>query len=175
MAALAAGILSPACLILAPSETQLQGALLTIGLTWASAVDIDRLILPDILTLGLLVIGLGIAALSGPDILLRHAIGAACGYVFLSLVARAYRQMRNRTGLGQGDAKLFAAAGAWLGWAPLPWVMIGAALAALAFAGVLALLRRPAAINQPLAFGPFLAIGVWTAWMQAASGIKIFQ
>ncbi len=135
----------------------------------------EAVALPDILTLGLLVFGLGIAALSGPDILLRHAIGAACGYAFLSLVARAYRRVRNRTGLGQGDAKLFAAAGAWLGWALLPWVMIGAALAALAFAGVLALLRRAAAINQPLAFGPFLAIGVWTAWLVGESRIQIFQ
>jgi leader peptidase (prepilin peptidase)/N-methyltransferase len=64
-----------------------------------------------------------------------------------------------------GDAKLFAAAGAWLGAPALPGVLLLAAASAL----VIALLGRGFAGKidryEPLPFGPYLALATWLGWV----------
>ncbi len=92
------------------------GWLLLFGIT----LDARHFWLPDRLTAGLGVAGLAANALGvGPG--LGDALaGAAAGFVALWLVARVYRTMRGREGLGGGDPKFLAAIGAWLGWAALP-------------------------------------------------------
>jgi leader peptidase (prepilin peptidase)/N-methyltransferase len=69
--------------------------------------------------------------------------------------------LRGREGLGQGDAKLLAAGGAWLGWEALPWVVLLAAMLGLA----LALFRRARGValtrETALPFGPPLALAIW--------------
>ena len=98
-----------------PAGFAWAGTILALALSWAAAVDIDRFILPYILTIGLAVLGLALAATQGASLLLHHAAGATLGYLALAGVAFAYRRFRGREGLGMGDAKLMAAAGAWLG------------------------------------------------------------
>jgi leader peptidase (prepilin peptidase)/N-methyltransferase len=77
----------------------------------------------------------------------------------------AYRRLRHREGLGQGDAKLFAAAGAWLGTAALPQVILLATAAALAMATGLALAGTRLRADTALPFGPFLALAIWLIWL----------
>jgi leader peptidase (prepilin peptidase)/N-methyltransferase len=77
----------------------------------------------------------------------------------------AYRRLRRREGLGQGDAKLFAAAGAWLGIAALPQVVLLAALAALIAAAGLSLAGTRLRAHTALPFGPFLALASWSIWL----------
>lgn len=85
--------------------------------------------LPDALTLPLVLLGLGATWWLAPGGLTDHAIGAAAGYVAFRLVAWGYRAWRGREGMGQGDAKLLAAAGAWVGWQGLDAVvLLGASL-----------------------------------------------
>ncbi|WP_159105001.1 prepilin peptidase, partial [Komagataeibacter kakiaceti] len=48
----------------------------------------------------------------GTGALVDHAVAAMLGYTGFRLVAWAYRGLRGHDGLGQGDAKLLAAAGA---------------------------------------------------------------
>jgi leader peptidase (prepilin peptidase)/N-methyltransferase len=141
------------------------GLALAMALAWASAVDLDRFILPDVITLGLTLAGLALAAGAGSQALLAHAIGAAAGYLALLAVAHGYRRWRGREGLGLGDAKLMAAAGAWLGWAALPSVLLAGSLGGAAF--VLAAWRFGGgwSADRPLAFGPFLAAGFWLVWL----------
>ena len=88
-------------------------------------------------------------------------LGAALGWLVFASVAAGYRALRGREGLGGGDAKLLAAAGAWLGWQALPQVMLLGAVAALVGAGVLRLARDGAR----LAFGPWLALAIWLVWL----------
>jgi leader peptidase (prepilin peptidase)/N-methyltransferase len=76
-----------------------------------------------------------------------------------------YRRMRGRHGLGLGDAKLLAAAGAWLGWAALPSVVVIAAVLALALALAQALGCAKLALTGKLAFGPHLALAFWLVWL----------
>lgn len=135
-------------------------ALLAGALAWAVMIDIDRYRLPDLLTLPMIAGGLAYAALMRGDRLLDCAIGAAAGYLSLVIVAEVYRRLRGIDGLGRGDAKLLAAAGAWLGWAALPSVIFLAASAGLVFAIGRILARRQIA-TQAIAFGPFIAAGFW--------------
>ena len=77
-----------------------------------------------------------------------------------------YRRLRGRDGLGLGDAKLLAAAGAWLGLASLPWVVLAAALLGL----VLALLRAgPLRAETAVPFGPPLALAFWVMFLLASA------
>ena len=100
-----------------------------------------------------------------PDELRDRVAGAACGYLGLWLVALIYRRLRGRDGLGLGDAKLLAAAGAWVGASGLPSVLAGAALAALAAAGGLTLAGTRLDRHSALPFGPFLAAATWLVWL----------
>jgi leader peptidase (prepilin peptidase)/N-methyltransferase len=128
-------------------------------------IDARTLRLPDLLTLPLAVAGLLQAAWLEPDRLAERALAAAGAYAVLFLLAWAYRVLRKRDGLGMGDAKLLAAAGAWLGVAPLPWVAVAGSLLALLFAAVMRVrgMRLSGATRIP--FGPFLAAAFWGAWL----------
>jgi leader peptidase (prepilin peptidase) / N-methyltransferase len=134
--------------------------LLTLG--W---IDLRCWLLPDALTLPLIVAGLVQAAIFAPDELTGRGAGAALGYLGLWLVAIAYRRLRGRDGLGMGDAKLLAAIGAWTGALALPQVVLLAACSALlvALGFTLAGIRLRAA--TPLPFGPFLALAAWAIWL----------
>jgi hypothetical protein len=44
-----------------------------------------------------------------------HAAATAIGYLAFRAIALLYLRLRHREGLGEGDAKLLAAGGAWLG------------------------------------------------------------
>jgi leader peptidase (prepilin peptidase)/N-methyltransferase len=133
-----------------------------LALAW---IDIRRWILPDALTLPLIVAGLLAALATEPDALVERALGAALGYVALWTVAWLYRRLRGREGLGQGDAKLFAAAGAWLGALALPQVILVAAIAALLTAAALRLYGTEIRAHSALPFGPFLALAIWALWL----------
>jgi len=134
--------------------------LLTLG--W---IDLRSWLLPDALTLPLVVAGLAVAVIRDADFLFDHALGAALGYLILVAVATLYRLLRGREGLGQGDAKLLAASGAWLGASLLPQVIAVAALSALGVAGCLRLAGMPLGAQSALPFGPFLAIATWVLWL----------
>ena len=95
----------------------------------------------------------------------EHAwLDCLLGWWLLAL-AWIYQRLRHREGLGQGDAKLFAAAGAWLGIAALPQVILPAALAALATAIGLSLAGTRMRAHSALPFGPFLALATWLLWL----------
>lgn len=128
-------------------------------------IDLRCWLLPDALTLPLILAGLSTAFVFSPDQLTDRALGAALGYLSLIAIAALYRRLRGREGLGGGDAKLLAASGAWLGAAALPQVILLAALSALAAAGCLRLAGVRLGIQSALPFGPFLALATWVLWL----------
>jgi leader peptidase (prepilin peptidase)/N-methyltransferase len=151
--------------VIGPPEEAIAGAVLAFGLAWASMVDIDRLILPDALTLGLTLAGLAWALAGGIDAAQPYVFGAALGYGALALLAASYQRLRGRSGLGMGDAKLLAAGGAWLGWMALPLVVLLASLGCLAFVIGSAALRGLRVTAGPIPFGPYLAGSIWVLWL----------
>ncbi|MBV9014937.1 MAG: prepilin peptidase [Alphaproteobacteria bacterium] len=133
-----------------------------LALAW---IDLRYWLLPDVLTLPLLLTGLIVAAALNPEDLVDRAAAAILGYIALRLVSVLYRRLRHREGLGEGDAKLLGAAGAWLGVAALPQVVVLSALAALSAAGALTLAGVRLRAYSALPFGPFLAAAIWTLWL----------
>ena len=65
---------------------------------------------------------------------LDAAIRAGCAAALFYLFRLAYRRWRGRDGMGLGDVKLAAVAGAWVDWRLLPYVIEAAALTGLALA-----------------------------------------
>lgn len=114
--------------------------------------EIDRrmLLLPDILTVPLLIAGFVFAACVGaPVSAAESAAAAAIGYL-LPVVATLLMLWRSTEAFGGGDIKLLAAIGAWLGAENVIYVIL---LACLIF-GLYAACRR----QRAGAFGPALSL-----------------
>jgi leader peptidase (prepilin peptidase)/N-methyltransferase len=168
LAVLAAAAAAAAALLLAPDDA-VAGSALGWTLLALALIDVRHGILPDILTLPLLLAGLALAAAAQQAIPVEELIGAAAGYLAFAGVAAWYRRTRGREGLGLGDAKLLAAAGAWLGWGALPAVVAAASLSALGVVAVGALRGRPARADLEIRFGPFLCLAIWAVFLYRAS------
>ncbi len=156
----ATGIALWAVLALPPAAA---GPALLLGWSLLALALIDRrhFLLPDALTLPLIAAGLTLAYLTGGQAALTGAaLGAVLGYGLLAGAAFVYRRLRGRDGLGLGDAKLLAAAGAWVGWSGLGTVLLVASVAALVVAA-LGMRRGAVTAATPIAFGPYLAAATW--------------
>jgi leader peptidase (prepilin peptidase)/N-methyltransferase len=130
-----------------------------IAIAW---VDLRQFRVPDILSLPLLAAGLAVVVVR-PDVPLGDRLaGAVAGFAVFAGIGAWYFRQRGVEGLGLGDAKLLAAGGAWLGWQALPWVVLVAAVGALA-----ATRLRPAARRgDPVAFAPWIAVGIMALWIR---------
>lgn len=96
-----------------------------------TVADLQYRLLLDSLTIPLIWLGL-LFSLTGQSVTPTLAItGAAIGYLSLFTVSVISKKLRRGTvGLGEGDCKLLAAIGAWVGVAPLPYIVFAAALMA---------------------------------------------
>ena len=126
-----------------------------------AATDLRYFLLPDFLTFPLIAAGLFATLAFDPASLTAHCIGAAAGCGFVLLVRAVYRAIRGREGIGLGDAKLLAAAGAWVSWTGLPSVIVLGSFAGLLFA----LRGRSLSLTNPVPFGTFLCMGTWVVWL----------
>jgi leader peptidase (prepilin peptidase)/N-methyltransferase len=126
------------------------------ALLLAAWIDAKTFILPDWITLPLILAGLAVTALQAPENLTVNAAGAALGFLAFWAINEAYKRIRGRDGLGMGDAKLLGAGGAWTGVAALPDIVLAAGLLGLAAA----LLLR-ARWNGAIPFGPALAAAIF--------------
>ena len=155
-----AAVVIPATAALAEAEPAWLWA--DCGLGWAllalAWIDWTHLRLPDVLTLPLLLAGLAAARLLDPAAAPGNALAAALGYGALRLIAVLYRRLRGRDGLGGGDAKLLAAAGAWVGLAGLGPVLL---VAAIAGPGVALLRGSRLRAHTAIPLGSCLALGIW--------------
>jgi leader peptidase (prepilin peptidase)/N-methyltransferase len=140
---------------------------LVLGWTLATLalVDLVSYRLPDPLTLPLAAGGLLVAAFLPGSPVLDHMIGAVVGWGLLAALGWLYRRLRGREGIGLGDAKLLGAAGAWLGWAPLPSVLLVACAAAFLWIALRVIVRGRDVLDQRLAFGGPLCAAIWVVWL----------
>ena len=143
-----------------------------IALSWVllalTFIDLDKMLLPDQLTLPLLWLGL-LLNTQGTFVDLSDAvIGAAAGYLVLWTLYWTFKLLTGKEGMGYGDFKLLAALGAWLGWQALPLILILAS-AVGALVGISLLLLRRHQQGHPIPFGPYLATAGWIALLWGAS------
>jgi leader peptidase (prepilin peptidase)/N-methyltransferase len=161
---------------LASPEMPWAAGLLGWALLALALIDRRHGILPDALTLPLLLGGLAFNWRLEGALPADSAIGAAAGYAGFALVRALYGRLREREGLGLGDVKLLGAAGAWLGWAALPAVVGLAAVAALATVLAARLLSdgedaaTALAADREIRFGPFLCLAVWVVFLYRDAG-----
>jgi leader peptidase (prepilin peptidase)/N-methyltransferase len=148
-----------------PPEMLWPSCLLGWTLLALAAMDQVHGILADALTLPLVLAGLATAWIGFPTALPDHAVGVALGFGAFRLVSWAYRRLRRSEGLGLGDAKLLAAAGAWVAWQGLASVVALAALSGLALAALRASAGRSLGRAERIAFGPHLCLGAWVVWL----------
>ena len=132
--------------------------------TWflivAAIIDYDTQLLPDQITLPLLWGGILSALVWSHITLANSVVGAISGYLALWILYWGFKLATGKEGLGYGDFKFLAALGAWLGWQAIPAIVLVASILGLAYGTgsiILGLARR----NEPIPFGPFLAVAGW--------------
>lgn len=149
----------------ASPETVWLSTLLGWTLLTLAVIDARSFRLPDVLTLPLMPAGLAASLWLAPDDFWLHAVGLVAGAAVLEIVALAYRRVRHREGLGLGDVKLLAGAGAWVALTGLGSVLLWAVLVNLTLLGLGMVKgdRVTAATRIPLGTG--IAAGLWLTWL----------
>jgi leader peptidase (prepilin peptidase)/N-methyltransferase len=172
--ALLALIAVAASIKVAPGPAGYLGAALALLMLAIAVIDARWFIIPDQLSAAGFALGLINAAVIAPQEMwqaagIALARGAVLALLFYGLRA-LYRWLRGRQGIGLGDVKLAAVAGAWLDWQTMPIAVEIAALAALGVIGI-----RYYASGRPLdtalkfPFGLFLAPSIWVCWLLEAT------
>ena len=90
---------------------------------------------------------------------LDHWVSYVIGLVSVSLVFLLMHLATHGNGLGMGDVKLVAGAGLLLGWSSMLLAVVIGSLSGAIIHSVR--MRRGA--DRKLAFGPYLAVGIWIA------------
>lgn len=128
---------------------------LALGLVSAAFIDLEHMILPDSITFGGIVLGVVTSSLR--DLPIQDSLlGAVIAFVVIWLpFIFLYKGLLGRTGMGMGDAKLLALAGAWFGWQGAVFVLFAGALqgtvVTLALIGLRIKLELPAAVQEDIA------------------------
>jgi leader peptidase (prepilin peptidase)/N-methyltransferase len=157
-------------LMASPGPDGVLGAFLGLLMAAIAVTDSRRYIIPNELTAAAMALALLRAGTVGPDadwhaVLWAALRAAAITIPFLALMI-GYRRWRGRDGLGLGDIKLAAVAGAWLNFATIFVVIELAALSALGAYVVSGYLnKRPLKATAFLPFGLFLAPAIWIGWL----------
>lgn len=150
-------------LMLPPSEWAIAVLGFSFALIALTFIDIDKMLLPDQITLPLMWGGLACALLGWSPVSLTDAvIGAMAGYLSLWSLYWCFKLLTGKEGMGYGDFKLLAALGAWLGWQLLPFVVLLSSLVG-AVCGIILMRLQSSDSQTPFSFGPYLTIAGWMA------------
>lgn len=113
-------------------------------------IDFRSMLLPDILTIPLLLIGLFVACFGLSNMQMEDSVvGAMVGY-FLPVLVCLLIVWYKKDAFGGGDIKLLSALGAWLG--------VESLLNVIALASILGIVYAIVKRKSSLAFGPMIAI-----------------
>ena len=145
------------------SITTLLFFILTICFVIIFFIDLKHFIIPNELTITLMVIGILKSIV--PDLnneifpnFINSVLGGVIGYVLIWLIILFYKKVRNKEGMGLGDAKLLSAIGFWFGWVSLPFILFFSSFIALV--SVLPdLIKNKKNLTSQIPFGPFIILG----------------
>ena len=126
-------------------------------------IDLDHYIIPNELTFPLMLIGF--IKSFDPNLNLNlfpnyldSLIGGVLGYILIWGLITLYLKIRNKEGMGLGDAKLLSAIGFWFGWYSIPYVIFLSSLSALMIA-LPDLINKSKTMSSQIPFGPYLIFG----------------
>ena len=126
-------------------------------------IDLKHFIIPNELTYPLMVIGLlksfdpNLNTTLFPN-LVNSLIGGLFGYIIIWLIIFIYKKLRNKEGMGLGDAKLLSAIGFWFGWASIPFIIFFSSVIAL-LSVVPDIIKNKKNLSSQIPFGPYIIIG----------------
>jgi leader peptidase (prepilin peptidase)/N-methyltransferase len=137
--------------------------LFSASLVTIAFIDLHHRIIPDILSLSLLILGFIASLFHLIEIpWLDSVVGILGGGGFFYLIAVLFEKLTGREGMGGGDIKMLAMIGAWTGWRALPSIILISSLGGILIGGISLLLARRG-MRSKIPFGPFLSLGtlVW--------------
>ena len=126
-------------------------------------IDLKHFIIPNELTFPLMAIGLfksfdpNLNQYLFPNFL-NSLVGGAAGYLIIWMIIFIYKRLRNKEGMGLGDAKLLSAIGFWFGWMSIPFILFFSSFIALVLA-IPSLINKSKNLSSQIPFGPYLILG----------------
>ena len=126
-------------------------------------IDLHHYIIPNELTFPLMIIGFvksfdpNINSFLFPNYI-NSLIGGVFGYGIIWAIIFIYKILRNKEGMGLGDAKLLSAIGFWFGWIAIPFIMFLSSVIAL-ISVVPSLLKNSKTMSSQIPFGPYIILG----------------
>ncbi|SNT71170.1 prepilin peptidase [Psychrobacter sp. LV10R520-6] len=120
-----------------------------------TGIDFDTQLLPDRFTFPLAGLGLAVNSQSWFVTPTQSIWGLLLGFLSLWVVVKVFYLITKKHGMGQGDFKLLAVMGAWLGPLMLPLIIL---LSSLLGSIIGIILMKKQGESQPFAFGPYIAI-----------------
>ena len=145
------------------SITTLLLLVLTIFFVIIFFIDLKHFIIPNELTFPLM--GIGFLKSFDPNLnqylfpnYINSLVGGVIGYGVIWIIIFGYKKLKNKEGMGFGDAKLLSAIGFWFGWVSIPFILFFSSFVALAFA-IPDLLRKSKTMSSKIPYGPYLVLG----------------
>lgn len=157
--------------VFGPSLQMLFGLILTWTLIALTFIDFDTQLLPDRYTLPLAALGLAVNSYALYTSPTSAIWGYLIGFLCLWMVYYLFKIVTGKEGMGYGDFKLLAALGAWMGPFLLPLIVL---LSSLVGAIIGIILMKVKKENQPFAFGPYIAIAGWIAFLWGNEIMKVY-
>ena len=142
-------------------------AVFTFILIVVAGIDFKHSIIPDIISIPLLLTGLALSPFNlsvGQTVLYRIAnsiSGIVAGSAILIFISYLGKICFKKEAMGEGDIKLLAAIGAFLGWKKIFLVLLLGSMAGTLYSFVLIYLLKTKKWGDYLPFGPFLAFGAF--------------
>jgi leader peptidase (prepilin peptidase)/N-methyltransferase len=127
-------------------------------------IDLDKMLLPDQITLPLLWLALLFSLSDYGPTPASAIIGAVAGYLSLWSVFWSFKLLTGKEGMGYGDFKLLAVFGALLGWQQLPLIILLSS-AVGAVVGISMILLQGRDKSSPIPFGPYIAAAGFIAML----------
>lgn len=137
------------------TATGLSALVLVWTLIALTGIDFDTQLLPDRLTFPLAGLGLAVNSQGWFVTPTQSIWGLLLGFLSLWIVVKIFYLITKKHGMGQGDFKLLAVLGAWLGPAMLPLIIL---LSSVLGSIVGIILMKKQGESKPFAFGPYIAI-----------------
>ncbi len=144
----------------------------TLGMAMAviAITDARYFIVPDVISLPMIVLGIILSPLfphqtESALTLFYSAIAALVGFLVFYSLRRFYELFRKREGLGLGDVKLAAVAGAWTGLEGMNMVFLLSSLSAICFISLKSLSGNKVKSTTAIPFGVFIAPSIWIVWV----------
>lgn len=134
-----------------------------------TGIDLKTQLLPDSITLPLMWAGIILSFWQVYIPLETAVIGALVGYLSLWLVATLFKLLFKKEGMGMGDAKLLAAIFTWVHIQYFPLVLLLACIVGLLVTVIQRLISGAQMRDNPLPFGPYLALGGLIAMLYGAN------